>query len=143
DLIWQIGTGYFGCRDKDGNFSEELFAEQAKQPSIKMIEIKLSQGAKPGHGGILPGKKNTPEIAAIRKVEPGTTVMSPPGHSAFDGPKEMMHFIGRLRELSGGKPVGIKLCVGNAHEFEDLAKAMVLTNITPDFITVDGGEGGT
>lgn len=143
DLIWQIGTGYFGCRDAHGNFSAELFKEQAAHPNIKMIEIKLSQGAKPGHGGILPGSKNTSEIAAIRKVTPGTTVLSPPGHSAFKTPQEMMQFISRLRELSGGKPVGFKLCVGNFNELEELAKAMVQTGITPDFITVDGGEGGT
>jgi glutamate synthase domain-containing protein 2 len=143
DLIWQIGTGYFGCRDAAGNFSAELFEEQAKHPSIKMIEIKLSQGAKPGHGGILPASKNTPEIAATRKVEPGTTVLSPPGHSAFHSAKGLMEFISKLRELSGAKPIGFKLCVGNPGEFEELVKAMIQTDIKPDFITIDGGEGGT
>ena len=143
DLIWQIGTGYFGCRDKNGNFCEELFAKQASVSSIKMIEIKLSQGAKPGHGGILPGSKNTPEIAAIRKVEAGKTVLSPPNHSAFSTPKEMLDFVARLRNLSGGKPVGIKLCVGDKEEFIELVRTMAQTGIKPDFITVDGGEGGT
>jgi len=122
DLIWQIGTGYFGCRTAEGTFCPELFAETAKRDQVKMIEIKLSQGAKPGHGGILPAEKNTPEIAAIRGVEPGTTVISPPSHSAFDSPVSMMHFIAQLRELSGGKPVGFKLCVGNRWEFMALCK---------------------
>lgn len=143
DLIWQIGTGYFGCRTADGQFSEELFAENAQRDQVKMIELKLSQGAKPGHGGILPASKNTPEIAAIRNVEPGTTVISPPSHSAFDSPIGMMHFIAKLRKLSGGKPVGFKLCIGNRWEFIALCKAMLATGIKPDFIAVDGGEGGT
>jgi len=143
DLIWQIGTGYFGCRSPDGKFDAEKFKETASTPNVKMIEIKLSQGAKPGHGGILPASKNTIEIAAIRGVEPNTTVLSPPGHSAFSTPLEMMEFIALLREKSGGKPIGFKLCVGRQSEFVALCKAMVQSGIKPDFITVDGGEGGT
>jgi glutamate synthase domain-containing protein 2 len=143
DIIWQIGTGYFGCRNNDGSFSPELFAEQAAHPQIKMIELKLSQGAKPGHGGILPAAKLTPEIAAIRKVPLGQDVVSPPGHSAFSNPFELLDFIGNLRKLSKGKPIGFKLCVGKRREFLAVCKAMVATGITPDFISVDGGEGGT
>ncbi|MBV8254055.1 MAG: FMN-binding glutamate synthase family protein [Chitinophaga sp.] len=143
DIIWQIGTGYFGCRDENGNFSDELFAEKTALPQVKMIELKISQGAKPGHGGILPASKNTPEIAAIRHVKPGTTVFSPPYHTAFNTPKEMMLFIGRMRQLSKGKPVGFKLCIGQPGEFYAICKAMIATDIYPDFITVDGGEGGT
>ncbi|MCC7526305.1 MAG: FMN-binding glutamate synthase family protein, partial [Chitinophagaceae bacterium] len=143
DIIWQIGTGYFGCRDEHGNFSPESFQKNAERPQVKMIELKLSQGAKPGHGGILPAKKNTPEIAAIRHVQPYTTVFSPPFHSAFDSPKTMMQFIQQLRTLSGGKPVGFKLCIGKKSEFVGVCKAMVELDIYPDFITVDGGEGGT
>jgi len=143
DIIWQIGTGYFGARDKAGNFNDEAFQANATKPNVKMIEIKLSQGAKPGHGGILPGKKNTPEIAAIRLVEPGTTVFSPPFHSAFSTPIELLKFIERLRNLSGGKPIGFKLCIGRKSEFLSICKAMVKLNSYPDFITIDGGEGGT
>ncbi len=143
DLTWQIGTGYFGCRKDDGTFSEDLFQEQALLPQVKMIEIKLSQGAKPGHGGILPAIKNTEEIATIRKVPPHTTVFSPPYHSSFSNSEEMMHFIQKLRQLSGGKPIGIKLCVGRKVEFVNICQAMIKTGIKPDFITVDGGEGGT
>jgi glutamate synthase domain-containing protein 2 len=143
DIIWQIGTGYFGARDKAGNFDRAAFRQNALRPEVKMIELKLSQGAKPGHGGILPGKKNTPEIAAIRLVEPGTTVYSPPYHSAFDTPKALVQFIGLLREESDGKPVGFKLCVGRKNEFIAICKAMVELDLYPDFITVDGGEGGT
>lgn len=143
DIIWQIGTGYFGCRDEDGNFSDKLFAEKSVLPQIKMIELKLSQGAKPGHGGILPAAKNTPEIAAIRHVKPHTTVYSPPFHKAFNSPREMMLFIKKLRELSDGKPVGFKLCIGQHKEFYAICKAMMEADIYPDFITVDGGEGGT
>ncbi|MGC4021480.1 MAG: FMN-binding glutamate synthase family protein [Cyclobacteriaceae bacterium] len=143
DIIWQIGTGYFGARSEDGNFSEEAFKQNAIKPNVKMIEIKLSQGAKPGHGGILPAAKNTPEIAAIRLVKPGTTVFSPPFHSAFTTPIELIKFVEKLRTLSGGKPVGFKLCVGRKSEFLSICKAMVQLNIYPDFITVDGGEGGT
>ena len=143
DLSWQIGTGYFGCRNKDGTFSDEKFKENASRPEVKMIEVKLSQGAKPGHGGVLPGKKNTVEIAAIRGVEPGITVLSPPSHSSFDNPDGLLKYCDKLRELSGGKPVGFKLCIGKPEEFEDICKAMVSTGSYPDFIGIDGGEGGT
>ncbi|MCA9799289.1 MAG: FMN-binding glutamate synthase family protein [Cyanobacteria bacterium HKST-UBA04] len=143
DIIWQLGTGYFGARDDAGNFSPERFAEKACLPSVKMIELKLSQGAKPGHGGILPAEKLTPEIARIRHVSMGQDVLSPPGHGAFQDPIGMMHFIATLRELSGGKPVGFKLCVGQKHEFFAVCKAMLETGILPDYIAVDGGEGGT
>ncbi len=143
DLIWQIGTGYFGCRTKEGTFSEELFKEKVNHQNVKMVEIKLSQGAKPGHGGILPAHKNTPEIASIRNVKPYTQVDSPPTHTAFSTPLEMMHYIKKLRELSGGKPIGFKLCIGRRSEFVAICKAMIETGIKPDFITVDGGEGGT
>ncbi|GHA60520.1 Glutamate synthase domain-containing protein 2 [Pontibacter akesuensis] len=143
DLIWQIGTGYFGCRDKNGNFSEELFRLQVVHPSIKMVEIKLSQGAKPGHGGILPAAKNTPEIAAIRKVEPYTTVASPPAHNAFQDQFTLLLYIEKLRVLSDGKPIGIKVCIGNKQEFERLCQEMMHNRIFPDFITIDGAEGGT
>lgn len=143
DLVWQIGTGYFGCRYDDGRFNDDLFAKNAGGESVRMIEVKLSQGAKPGHGGVLPGAKVTPEIARIRHLPVGITVVSPPRHSAFRTPIEMMEFIARLRELSGGKPVGIKLCVGRRVELLAMCKAMLETGITPDFLTVDGGEGGT
>jgi glutamate synthase domain-containing protein 2 len=143
DVIWQIGTGYFGARTEDGNFSDDAYKANATRPNVKMIEIKLSQGAKPGHGGILPAKKNTPEIAAIRLVKPGTTVFSPPFHSAFSTPAQLLMFVKKLRDLSGGKPVGFKLCVGRKSEFLSICKAMVQMNLYPDFITVDGGEGGT
>lgn len=143
DLIYQIGTGYFGSRDKHGRFSPEAFSRQAAKSSVKMIEVKLSQGAKPGHGGILPGKKNTPEIARIRGVEQGTDVLSPPYHTAFSSPKELLAFIEQMRELAGGKPIGFKLCIGHRSEFLAICKAMVQTKIYPDFIAVDGGEGGT
>ncbi|SHJ88541.1 FMN-binding glutamate synthase family protein [Pseudozobellia thermophila] len=143
DLIWQIGTGYFGCRNDDGTFNEKTFRENALRPTVKMIEIKLSQGAKPGHGGILPAVKNTEEIAKIRHIKPGVAVHSPPSHSAFSNPIEFMYFIKKLRELSDGKPIGFKLCIGRKQEFMDFCEAMVHTGITPDFITVDGGEGGT
>jgi glutamate synthase domain-containing protein 2 len=143
DLVWQIGTGYFSCRDKQGRFNPDAFAERATLPNVKMIEIKLSQGAKPGHGGILPAAKLTQEIVDIRGVEPGHDVISPPSHSAFRTPLEMVQFIKRLRDLSGGKPIGFKLCVGKRHEFLGILKAVLDTGILPDFITVDGGEGGT
>jgi len=143
DIIWQIGTGYFGCRDHEGKFSSERFSEKATLPEVKMIELKISQGAKPGHGGILPAEKVTREIAKIRGVEMGKSVISPPGHSAFSTPLELLAFIERLRELSGGKPVGFKICIGKPREFMAICKAMHQTGITPDFITVDGGEGGT
>jgi len=143
DLIWQIGTGYFGCRDDEGKFDAEVFKKNVDKPQIKMVEVKLSQGAKPGHGGILPAKKNTAEIAAIRHVEPHTTIFSPPYHSAFSTPKELINFIQQLRDLSGGKPTGFKLCIGKKSEFIGICKAMVELDIYPDFITVDGAEGGT
>jgi len=143
DIIWQIGTGYFSCRHKDGTIDYDAFRERAVLPQVKMIEIKLSQGAKPGHGGILPAAKVTPEIARIRLVELGEDVISPPYHTAFKTPLELMHFIKKLRNLSGGKPVGFKLCVGHKSEFLAICKAMIETGIYPDFITVDGGEGGT
>jgi len=143
DLIWQIGTGYFGCRDEHGNFEPNLFAEKSNLSNVKMIELKISQGAKPGHGGILPASKNTEEIARIRHVKPHTKIASPPYHSAFNTPLEMIQFIQKLRELSGGKPVGFKLCIGHKSEFISICKAMIHLDIYPDFITVDGGEGGT
>ncbi len=142
-MIWQIGTGYFGCRNEDGTFNDDKFKEKAALENVKMIEIKISQGAKPGHGGILPAIKNTPQIAEIRGVKPYTRVDSPPAHKAFSDPLQMMNFIKKLRELSEGKPIGFKLCVGNKLEFIDLCIAMTETGIKPDFITVDGGEGGT
>ncbi|MFA7483141.1 MAG: FMN-binding glutamate synthase family protein [Vulcanimicrobiota bacterium] len=143
DLVWQIGTGYFGCRAPDGGFCADKFTLTAKHPQIKMIEIKLSQGAKPGHGGILPAKKVTKEISEIRGVPMGQDVLSPPGHRAFNTPIELMQFIRRCRSLCEGKPVGIKLCLGKRREFVSLCKAMLKTGIAPDFIVVDGGEGGT
>lgn len=143
DLIYQIGTGYFGSRAPDGNFSDELFAERTKEPSVKMVEIKLSQGAKPGHGGILPAKKVTKEIAAIRSIEMGKDVISPPYHKAFNTPIGLLQFVKKCRDLSNGKPIGFKLCIGQKSEFIALCKAMIQTEITPDFIAIDGGEGGT
>lgn len=143
DIVWQIGTGYFGCRNKDGSFNELEFEEKARHPRVKMIEIKLSQGAKPGHGGILPADKNSEEIARIRGVEPHTQVDSPPRHTAFGTPLELMDFIQKLRTLSNGKPIGFKLALGRKSEFIAICKAMKKTGIKPDFITVDGGEGGT
>ncbi|MEO8760203.1 MAG: FMN-binding glutamate synthase family protein [Bacteroidia bacterium] len=143
DVIWQIGTGYFSCRNTDGTFNYEKFAERATLPTVKMIEIKMSQGAKPGHGGILPAAKVTEEIAKIRLVEMGKDVLSPTYHTAFSNPIEMLGFIKKLRDLSGGKPVGFKLCIGQKSQFIAICKAMVKTKIMPDFITVDGGEGGT
>ena len=143
DLIWEIGSGYFGCRNADGTFSEERFTENAGSEQVKMIELKLSQGAKPGHGGVLPGPKVSPEIAQARGVPVGTDCVSPAAHSAFGTPIEMMQFIARLRRLSGGKPTGFKLCIGHPWEWFALVKAMLATGITPDFIVVDGAEGGT
>jgi glutamate synthase domain-containing protein 2 len=143
DIFWQIGTGYFGCRDAEGNFDGALFREKAKLTAVKMIEIKLSQGAKPGHGGILPARKVTREIAQIRNVLMGKDVISPPTHSAFGTPRELCLFIAKLRALSDGKPIGFKLCIGKRREFLAICKAMIETGTTPDFITVDGGEGGT
>ncbi len=143
DLVWEIGSGYFGCRDSAGNFSEEKFVINAASDQVKMIEVKLSQGAKPGQGGILPGAKVSPEIAAARDVPVGVDCVSPAKHSAFSTPKELLEFIDRLRNLSGGKPVGFKFAVGHPWEWFGIAKAMHETNILPDFIVVDGGEGGT
>jgi glutamate synthase domain-containing protein 2 len=143
DLVWEIGTGYFGCRNGDGSFDPEAFAEKAALDQVRMIEIKLSQGAKPGQGGLLPGRKVTPEIAATRGVVAGRDVLSPARHSAFATPLEMTRWIAELRTLSGGKPVGFKLCIGHRWEFLALTKAMLETGITPDFIVVDGAEGGT
>jgi len=143
DLVWQIGTGYFGCRTEQGFFDAKKFKQQAKHSSIKMIEIKLSQGAKPGHGGILPANKNTIEISQIRGVPVGTQVNSPSTHSAFDTPVQLIDFISQLRELTLGKPIGFKLAIGKKSEFIAICKAMVEKNVYPDFITVDGGEGGT
>lgn len=143
DLVWQIGTGYFGCRNPDGTFNPQMFEERSGFEQVKMIEIKLSQGAKPGHGGLLPGKKVNEEIAQIRAVEIGKDVNSPPKHSAFDTPKELVQFIARLRILSGGKPVGFKICIGKFQEFMAICKAMIELDTYPDFITVDGAEGGT
>ncbi len=143
DLVWQIGTGYFGCRNDDGTFDDALFAERAKLDQVRMIEIKISQGAKPAHGGVLPASKITPEIAAARKIPMGRDCISPPGHSAFTTPLGLCEFIAKLRSHSGGKPIGFKLCVGHRTEFLSICKAMLETNILPDFITVDGAEGGT
>jgi glutamate synthase domain-containing protein 2 len=143
DLIWEIGSGYFGCRDEAGHFSEEGFAQNALDAQVKMIELKLSQGAKPGHGGVLPGPKVTPEIAAARGVPAGVDCVSPARHSAFATPVEMLRFIERLRRLSGGKPVGFKFCVGHPWEWFAICKAMLETGLLPDFIVVDGAEGGT
>ena len=143
DLIWEVASGYFGCRNADGTFSEEKFIVNATDPQVKMIELKLSQGAKPGHGGMLPGAKVTPEIAAARGIPVGVDCISPSSHSAFSTPVELMHFIAKLRRLSGGKPTGFKFCVGHPWEWFAMVKAMLETNITPDFIVVDGAEGGT
>jgi glutamate synthase domain-containing protein 2 len=143
DLIWEIGSGYFGCRDAEGRFSEERFTENAASPQVKMIELKLSQGAKPGHGGVLPGPKVTAEIAAARGVPAGVDCVSPAAHSAFSTPVQMLQFIDRLRRLSGGKPTGFKLCIGHPWEWFGICKAMLETGLVPDFIVVDGGEGGT
>ncbi len=143
DLIWEIGSGYFGCRDASGQFDEKKFVENARPDQVKMIEIKLSQGAKPGHGGVLLGPKVTPEIAEARGVPVGEDCNSPSRHSAFSTPLELIAFVAKLRELSGGKPVGIKLAIGHPWEWFAIVKAMQQTGITPDFIVIDGGEGGT
>ncbi|AWL28800.1 glutamate synthase [Acinetobacter defluvii] len=143
DIVWELGSGYFGCRTLDGKFDPEKFQQQAINPVIKMIEIKLSQGAKPGHGGILPKNKISEEIAQIRGISRDHDCVSPASHSAFRTPIEMMHFIQKLRDLSGGKPVGFKLCIGQPWQFMGIVKAMLITKIYPDFIVVDGSEGGT
>ena len=143
DLVWEIGSGYFGCRTDDGSFDPDQFAQTAQDPQVKMVEIKLSQGAKPGHGGVLPGSKVTEEIAEARGVPVGTDCISPPAHSTFSTPTGMLEWAAQLRDLSGGKPVGIKLCVGKPHEVFAIMKAMRETGITVDYIVVDGAEGGT
>lgn len=143
DLIWQLGTAYFGCRTDGGRFDVGRFAERAVDEQVKMIEVKLSQGAKPGHGGVLPAAKITPEISDARGVPMGRDCISPPAHNAFDTPIAFMHFLQQLREASGGKPVGFKLCIGHRWEFMAVVKAMLETGIRPDFIVVDGKEGGT
>lgn len=143
DIVWQIASGYFGCRTPEGLFDPDKFAQQAKNPNIKMIEVKLSQGAKPGHGGILPKHKITEEIARIRGISRDHDCVSPSKHPSFNTPIEMMHFIQKLRELSGGKPVGFKLCIGQPWQFMSIVKAMLETKIVPDFVVVDGSEGGT
>ena len=143
DLIWEIGSGYFGCRNADGTFSAERFVQNALSPQVKMIEIKLSQGAKPGHGGVLPGPKVTPEIAEARGVPVGVDCVSPAAHSSFSNPVELLQFVQKLRERCEGKPVGFKLCIGHPWEWFGIAKAMQTTGIYPDFIVVDGSEGGT
>ncbi len=143
DLVWEIGTGYFGCRTADGNFDAEKFKEKANWEQVKMIEIKISQGAKPGHGGVLPAAKNNEEIAETRDVPPYTDILSPPGHSAFNDAKGLLQFVKRLRELSTGKPIGFKLAIGSKQEFIEICKQMLETGLKPDFITVDGAEGGT
>jgi glutamate synthase domain-containing protein 2 len=143
DLIWEVASGYFGCRDEHGRFSEERFVANAREPAVKMIEVKLSQGAKPGHGGVLPGQKVTPEIAATRGVQPGEDCVSPARHREFGTPVELLQFVERLRKLSGGKPTGFKLCIGHPWEWFAICKAMLETGLMPDFIVVDGAEGGT
>lgn len=143
DLVWEIGTGYFGCRDKQGRFDVAQFEDQARSDQVKMVEIKLSQGAKPGHGGVLPGAKVTPEIAAARHIPVARDCISPPAHSAFSSPLELLDFAALLRERSGGKPVGIKLCVGLPWELLSICKAMLESGIRLDYIVVDGSEGGT
>ncbi|HEY9181652.1 MAG TPA: FMN-binding glutamate synthase family protein, partial [Gammaproteobacteria bacterium] len=143
DLIWEVASGYFGCRDEHGRFSEERFVANATSPQVKMIEVKLSQGAKPGHGGVLPGSKVTPEIAATRGVRSGEECLSPARHSEFSTPIELLQFVERLRKLSGGKPTGFKLCIGHPWEWFAIVKAMLETGLRPDFIVVDGSEGGT
>lgn len=143
DLIWEIGSGYFGCRDQQGHFDQSRFTERAEDPQVKMIEVKLSQGAKPGSGGILPAAKVSREIALTRDVPPGVDCISPSAHSAFSTPIELLEFIQQLREAAGGKPTGFKLCIGHPVEFMAIVKAMLATGITPDFIVIDGAEGGT
>ncbi len=143
DLVWEIGSGYFGCRDDHGRFDEARFTGNARDPQVKMIEIKLSQGAKPGHGGVLPAAKVTPEIAVTRGVPMGHDCISPSQHSAFSTPRGLLEFVARLRELSGGKPTGFKLAIGHPWEWFGIAKAMRETGVLPDFIVVDGAEGGT
>lgn len=143
DLIWEIGTGYFGCRTRDGDFDPRQFAEKAAHPAVRCVTLKLSQGAKPGIGGVLPGGKVNAEIASVRGVPQGETVVSPPYHRVFSTPRELVRFLARMRELADGKPVGFKLCPGSRTQFLAVCKAMAAEGITPDFIVVDGAEGGT
>jgi glutamate synthase domain-containing protein 2 len=143
DVVWELGTGYFGARAKDGGFDAEQFAAKAADPRVKLVSLKLSQGAKPGIGGVLPGAKVTAEIAQARDVPQGQTCVSPPGHKVFDTPRELVRFIAHLRELADGKPTGLKLCVGLRHELLAICKAMLEEQSTPDFVIVDGAEGGT
>ena len=143
DLCLQLGTGYYSMRNEDGTFSPELFKQKSSLPNVKCIEIKLSQGAKPSHGGVLPKEKISEEIAKIRLISRDKDCISPPTHSAFHTPLELMNFITHLRELSGGKPIGFKLCLGAHHEFMSICKAMIEKDVYPDFITIDGAEGGT
>jgi glutamate synthase domain-containing protein 2 len=143
DLVWQIGTAYFGCRGEDGAFDPEQFREKAAHEQVRMIELKLSQGAKPGHGGVLPAIKNNEEIARNRGIQPHVAVISPPGHVEFSDAKGLLQFLQKLRELSGGKPVGFKLCIGRTEEFVEICGQMHDTGIIPDFVTIDGAEGGT
>lgn len=143
DLVWEIGSGYFGCRDAQGRFDPDRFAAAARDPQVKMVEVKLSQGAKPGHGGVLPAAKVSAEIAATRGVPMGMDCVSPARHSAFESPRGLLEFVARLRELSGGKPAGFKLAIGHPWEWFGIAKAMHETGLLPDFIVVDGAEGGT
>lgn len=143
DLIWEIGSAYFGCRTPAGRFDADEFARKANTEQVKMIEVKISQGAKPGHGGLLPGSKVTEEIARVREIEVGEDSVSPAAHPEFDTPRGLLEFVARLRELTDGKPVGFKLCLGRRDEFMGICKAMVETGIRPDFLTVDGAEGGT
>jgi glutamate synthase domain-containing protein 2 len=143
DIIWEVGSGYFGCRTLEGEFCREKFDETAKDDQIKMVELKLSQGAKPGHGGVLPAAKVSREIALTRGVPMGRDCISPSGHSVFSTPAELIRFIAEMRRLSGGKPAGFKLCIGHPWEFLAICKAMLATNTYPDFIVIDGKEGGT
>jgi glutamate synthase domain-containing protein 2 len=143
DLIWEIGSGYFGCRNDDGTFNADMFGDKAGSDQVKMVELKLSQGAKPGHGGLLPAAKVIPEIAETRHVPVGKACLSPSSHSAFSTPIGLLEFIAEMRELSGGKPAGFKLCIGHRWEFLGIVKAMLQTGILPDFIVIDGAEGGT
>jgi glutamate synthase domain-containing protein 2 len=143
DLIWEIGSGYFGARTKDGRFDPKQFREKAAHAQVKCVSLKLSQGAKPGIGGVLPAAKVSAEIAQARGVPQGEKCVSPPRHSAFSTPRELVRFIAQMRRLADGKPAGFKLCVGARHEFLAICKAMIEEGTTPDFIVVDGSEGGT
>ena len=143
DIVWEIGSGYFGCRTDDGGFDPDIFTEKAARDEVKTISIKLSQGAKPGRGGVMPARKVTKEIADVRGVPKGEKCVSPPSHSEFDSPTGLLEFVAHLRELSGGKPTGFKLCIGSRIELLAIVKAILETGIKPDFVIVDGAEGGT